>query len=191
MNSILLFDESKPSPTVSQIVIYTLIILITSNVIFNIIVAGQNTETEQGSYNKWSNDHISKWTLLFNEIFTASILSPISEELLFRFLIMKIICTSKLKLDPMCSNVIQSVIFSTAHFSNTIYAEQSLRFTYLQMINSFIMGMISGFVYVHSNSIIPSLLAHMIHNSVAGLKEFNGYCRYLESTKIVSRGKTL
>jgi membrane protease YdiL (CAAX protease family) len=182
---LLLYDESLPAPTITEILIWTGVILVVSNVIFIAICAlfgVDSSETldkeKDKEYVEWSKNGVSPWAVASSEILNSSIYSPIAEELAFRVLLLKILCVRGLKLDFWVSNFIQASIFGTMHLSNVTFTTQTKNYTYLQAISAGISGLVSGFVYKQSNSILPSLIAHVLNNASAGMSEVIGYVKY-------------
>jgi membrane protease YdiL (CAAX protease family) len=114
-----------------------------------------------------------------NETTSGVLYSPIAEEFVFKFLLMKKLLHEYFKFSPMSSNIIQSLCFGVLHKSNSIFSNQTQSFTNIQGLCATINGFISGWVYQKSNSIIPCLLAHMINNAVAGVSEVVGYSDFL------------
>jgi membrane protease YdiL (CAAX protease family) len=187
---ITLLDEEKSAPSISDIIFYTIIILIVSNITFMVLasVVGVNSNTvlekeKDKEYIEWKKRNISPIHLLGSELLNSTIYSPIAEELTFRFLLMKIICIKKIKMSPYIANSIQSIIFGSLHMSNSVYSTQTKTYTNLQTLSATITGFVSGWAYIKSNSIIPSLLAHMINNGIAGSTELFGYMEYLKNEK--------
>lgn len=185
VNSLLLYDETISAPTITEIITWTAVILIVSNVIFIVLCAlfgvdSSNTmdQEKDKEYEKWSKDNISPWAIAGSELLNSSIYSPVAEEITFRFLLLKLVCVKMLKLDFWTSNIIQAVIFGSLHISNITFTTQTKNYTYLQAISAGISGIVSGYVYRASNSIIPSLLAHILNNASAGMSEVIGYIQF-------------
>lgn len=177
-----LFDESLPAPSTMDIVMWVTIILIASNLIFIVLFSlfkiDVNTSLDderQKEYTEWKQKKINPFMLAISELTNSVIFSPLSEELVFRFLLMKVICIEKLQLDVLTANVIQSVLFGSLHLTNNLYSTQTSRYTTLQTISAMISGFVSGWVYQKSNSILPALFAHMINNFMASGQEVFEY----------------
>jgi len=188
MESFLLYDTSKPSPSLREIVIWTCATLIISNLIFVVLctLLGVNSQSsikkeKETEYTEWKKRGISPWSLAVSELLNSTIYAPVAEEVTFRLVLMKIICIQKLQLDPTLANIIQASVFGIMHLSNNVYTTQSKTYTNLQTLSAFISGLVSGYVYIKCNSLIPSLLAHIINNGAAGLSEVIGYIKYRHS----------
>src|SRR5579872_2428134 len=100
LTDLLLFDETKPAPSIGKIMAWTLAILIMSNFIFLILTtvtgikANKELETEKDiEYVEWNKRKLSPWLVLLSELANSTIYSPLAEESVFRFLLMKVVCT--------------------------------------------------------------------------------------------------
>lgn len=183
----MLFDESRPAPSMYTVLIYTVGILVASNLVFVVLCAlvGVDANDSLGKekdkeYVEWAKRKLSPWSVLASEIVNSSLYSPIAEELTFRLLLMKIVCMERLRLSPTMAIIIQGVVFGTMHLTNSVFSIQSGRYTVLQTISALITGLISGWTYYHTNSILPALFSHVLNNASAGLSEVWGYHRYLK-----------
>jgi len=185
LNALILFDTSKPSPALLDILIYTSAILIISNLVFVVLCSlfgidsNKTLDTEKNKeFEEWSKKNIAPWTVAFTELLNTTIYSPIAEEITFRLLLMKVGCVIGAGMNPWTANIIQAIIFGVMHLSNIVHTTQTTKYTVLQTISAMISGFVSGWVYIKCNSLLPSLLAHMINNGVAGLTELIGYLKY-------------
>jgi membrane protease YdiL (CAAX protease family) len=185
LDSLILYDETSPGPSMSEIIIWTGVILVVSNLIFIVLCAivgidpNKTLDTEKDKeYQKWYANNVSPWTVGISEVLGSTIYSPVAEELAFRFLLLKVVCIRELKMNFWAANTLQAVIFGFMHVSNMSFTTQTKKYTYLQSFSAAISGIVSGFVYKQSNSILPSLFAHMINNGAAGASELFGYLSY-------------
>lgn len=185
LNTLILYDETLPSPSVSEIIIWTGAILVVSNLIFIVLCSivgidpNKTLDTEKDKeYNKWYDNNVSPWIVGLSELLGSTIYSPIAEELAFRFLLLKVICIRNLNMNFWAANILQSAIFGIMHVSNMSFTTQTKKYTYLQSFSAAISGLVSGFAYKQSNSLLPSLFAHMINNGAAGTSELFGYISY-------------
>ena len=120
-----LFDEDKPAPSLQLIILYTVLIIVLSNIIFlavckicNINPNKYVNDEKEREYKEWKSKNMSIWKLVLTEGLNTTLYSPIAEELVFRFLLMKIVLTKGLKLNTCLSNIIQSFIFGLLHLTN-------------------------------------------------------------------------
>lgn len=191
LDSIILFDENIPGPTTFDIVIYTAGILIASNLIFIFLCSivgidsSQTLETEKDKeFVEWRKRKISPWAVAASELMNSTIYSPVAEEIFFRLVLMKYIFIRGAGMNYWVANVLQAVIFGLMHMSNSVYSTQTSGYTDIQTFSSMISGLVSGWVYIKCNSLIPLVLAHMINNGVAGAGELAGYVKYLKNHPI-------
>jgi len=197
-DDILLYDSSRPAPSITEILLWTGVILVVSNVIFMTVCALFGVDSsdtldkeKDKEYVEWAKNNVSPWAVASSELLNSSIYSPIAEELAFRVLLLKFICVRGLKLNFWVANFIQASVFGTMHMSNVTFTTQTKNYTYLQSISAGISGLISGFVYRQSNSILPSLIAHMLNNASAGISEVVGYVKYRKDNQQSSSKRKL
>lgn len=183
-----LFDSAGHSPDVSTIVLWAAIILLVSQTLFLVLTklmgmndVSQNLETEKNKeYKTWAAKGVSPWFVLFCDVVNSSLYGPIVEEFVFRFLLMKKILVEVFHFPPQHANVIQAAVFGSMHMTNSVFSVQSVAYSNLQALSSGISGLVSGWVYIQSNSILPSLLSHMLNNFLASSSEVYGYMKYLQ-----------
>jgi membrane protease YdiL (CAAX protease family) len=189
LEELLLFDSSKPAPDWTNVFIYSAVIIIATQLTFMALtklmgIDNVNIELDSekdNEYAEWQKKNISPWSVLFTEIVSSSIYSPIAEELMFRVLLMKFVFSKQLGLNNWTSNILQSLIFGGMHLTNTVFSTQTSKYTKLQTLSATIAGLISGWTYYHTNSIMPSLIAHFINNASAGMSEVIGYSKHLRT----------
>jgi membrane protease YdiL (CAAX protease family) len=185
LGSLILFDESRPSPELTSIFIWAVAILIVSNFTFLILCKLMGVDTaktldneKSKEYAEWVKRGISPWSVTASEIMNSTIYSPVAEEMAFRVILQKFLLTRGAGLNPIAAVIIQGIIFGIMHLSNSVYTTQSKKYTYMQALSATISGIVSGWVYYHTNSVLPSLLAHAINNGAAGVSEVSGYVKY-------------
>ncbi len=95
-------------------------------------------------------------------LFTTSVCAPIIEEIIFRG---QILVSVRERFGAFVAVVISAVLFALAHFSVP-----------QQLINAFIVGLILGFIYVRTGSLLAVILIHAINNAMAfiGMEFFGG-----------------
>lgn len=187
---LLLFDENKEVPSLSKILLYTVIIIVASNIVFmafcfilGIDPAKQIEKEKQVEYKEWKEKGLSVTSLAISELFNTVIYSPTVEELLFRVLLMKFILVRYFKISYWVANGIQSIAFGSLHLTNNIYSTQTTKYTSLQTLSATISGFISGWAYIQSNSVLPCLFSHILNNGTASFSEVIGYYNYLKNNK--------
>jgi membrane protease YdiL (CAAX protease family) len=183
---LLLFDPNKPAPSFNNILLWTIAIMLIGNIIFlilcklkgiNIKNSINNSVTKE--YAIWKSRNISPIKVALTELINSIMYSPIAEELVFRLVLMKTIFVEKLKINPYISSIMQGLIFGAIHSTNEVFGSQSCEYTSLQSLSSTITGIITGWVYVKSNSILPCLLAHILNNTSASINTLVGYNNYI------------
>ena len=185
VNMMLLFDESLPGPSLTEVLIWTGVIIVASNLIFVVLCAlvGINSSKtldheKSAEYSEWLKNKVSPWAVAGSEFLNSSLYSPVAEELAFRFLLLKILCVRGLGMNFWVANVVQALVFGTMHMTNVAFTTQTKTYTYLQTLSASISGLVSGWVYRQSNSILPPLIAHVLNNASAGFSEVMGYVDY-------------
>ena len=94
--------------------------------------------------------------------FIVCLLVPLVEELVFRGAVLRALLASKPKLDGAAENrrhwimiAISALLFSLAHLNPA------------QMIHAFFIGLLLGWMYYRTNSIVPGVVFHWVNNTVA------------------------
>lgn len=87
-------------------------------------------------------------------IMTAVLAAPILEELLFRGVIQRSIT---MKYGGLTGVVVAAAIFGIIHFNP------------VQVVNAFVVGLILGFIYYKTNSLISVMIIHAVNNAMAYL----------------------
>jgi membrane protease YdiL (CAAX protease family) len=179
---LLLFDPSRPAPSFHEIVIFAILVFLLSVVTFRVAVNLMKPdlvkESSQDKKKEMSNLEHKKITpaeLAMSEFINAGIYAPIAEELFFRLFIFKTLLVRRLKWNPHVANVFQAVLFGLFHISNMLYSTTEISNVYMQIASATISGLISGWAYMYSNSILPSFLAHAVNNTLAISSEVNTY----------------
>ncbi len=86
-------------------------------------------------------------------LFTTSICAPIIEEIIFRG---QILGSVRERFGAFVAVIVSATLFALAHFSVP-----------QQLINAFIVGLILGFIYVRTGSLLAVILIHAINNAMA------------------------
>lgn len=88
------------------------------------------------------------WALL-----TTTVCAPVLEEILFRGLILG---SCRERFGGFWAVIISSILFALAHFSVP-----------QQLVNAFIVGIILGFIYIRTGSLLAVMVLHAINNGLA------------------------
>jgi membrane protease YdiL (CAAX protease family) len=189
VQEILKFDPHKPMASVQVQVITTVAILVFSTLTFTAILNhvlpktfSDKMDTDKDKeFSAMKKKGVSFRSLVFGEILNGSIHAPISEELFFRFLLFKLVLVRGMKLNPHTANVVQAVIFGGLHMSNTVYSDQHATMSFAQSISSGITGLVCGYSYYYTNSILPAMMAHVINNLIASYDQIQAYSNFLHA----------
>jgi len=111
-------------------------------------------------------------------IFSLFLITMIMEELIFRnYLINLFIRTVKLQI--ILGIFISSLIFSLYHI-HTWFVYKDLRISVIYLINSFLLGLFNGYIFLT----LGLITCIIIHTSIAFLFYYNLYKRYFKKEKI-------
>lgn len=83
------------------------------------------------------------------------ILAPIAEEMCFRGAILRKLLTMFPKLQHWIAIAVSAVLFALAHFN------------VVQSLHAFLIGLLLGWLYYRTDSILPGIVFHWINNTVA------------------------
>ncbi len=118
-------------------------------ILVNIIFSSQSAQTDAQRVSVLINK-LPLYLLIF-----AIVFAPISEELFFRALLISVI--SK-RFGSMIGIVAPAILFGLVHFT---YGSK------LEILVTFLIGLLFGYIYKKSNSILPTIIAHAIYNALA------------------------
>jgi len=189
-DEILKFDPTLPSISGQHLIVATLAILVLTTLIFRVsliffpdstkddVVKDKNLE-----YKEFERKKINPQILIVGEVINGSLIPSLQEELLFRFVLLKLLFVRGLKMNIHSANFLQAIIFGSCHMGNAIYSEQTTRISFIQSLSASITGLLCGYSYYYTNSIIPSIAAHMINNILASYDQVSAYKNYLKETK--------
>jgi membrane protease YdiL (CAAX protease family) len=196
IRELILFDVTKPMASYSTIVTVAISAVIFNNIIYNIVLRNSSktyVETLSGEqdteFDTYKDKNISPAILGISEFINSGIYAPMVEELFFRFLFLKLILIKIFKFNFHTANFFHAVIFGSLHMTNAIVADQEFNRTVMQSIMAGIGGLISGYTYKYTNTILTPLLSHFINNMLSAGSEFIEYSRYYE--RIVERFRIL
>ena len=187
-NELLKFDPNKDvSDTKSQI-LAAIGILLFSNMSFIVLMKvfakdllNKSENDEKEELKEYKEKEISPTNLYLSDCLNSVLYAPIVEELVFRFFIFKTILYRKFNMNIHSANILQAFIFGGFHITNSTFGEQRLSTTIVQVIAATISGIINGYSYIYTNSILPSILAHILNNLLATHSNYVSYKDYLEN----------
>lgn len=194
IKELLLFDSTKPMADFGVILAVAVSAVILNNIIFGIILSKSEmkdslNEDDNSEYKALKDKGISPAVLGFSEVLNSGIYAPLVEELFFRFLLFKLLLIKGFKLNVHVANVIHAVIFGSLHMTNAVMSDQGINKTILQSIASGTGGLISGYTYMYTNSILTPLLSHFLNNMIATGHEMIDYMHFYST--IVEKFKVL
>lgn len=187
IRELILFDVTKPMASYSTIVTVAISAVIFNNIIYNIVLRNSSrtyVDTLSGEqdteFDNYKEKNISPAILGISEFINSGIYAPMVEELFFRFLFLKLILIKIFKFNFHTANFFHAVIFGSLHMTNAIVADQEFNRTVMQSIMAGIGGLIAGYTYKYTNTILTPLLSHFINNMLSAGSEFIDYSRYYE-----------
>lgn len=196
IRELILFDVSKPMASYSTIVTVAISAVIFNNIIYNIVLRNASktyVDTLSGEqdteFDTYKDKNISPTILGISEFINSGIYAPMVEELFFRFLFLKLILIKIFKFNFHTANFFHAVIFGSLHMTNAIVADQEFNRTVMQSVMAGIGGLISGYTYKYTNTILTPLLSHFINNMLSAGSEFIEYSKYYE--RIVEKFRIL
>jgi membrane protease YdiL (CAAX protease family) len=189
---LLKFDASKPSTSFLNQIVLGIAIMIFSNMVFvvflkmmgNGIISKVDEETKDG-YDKFQDRNVSPKALLLSDILNSVIYAPITEELFFRYFLFKTIFVRYFNLNIHTANILQSLIFGGFHITNTVFTDQKKVTTLVQMLSATIAGVVQGYVYYYSNSIVPGVVSHVVNNLLATHYAYSNYSKYIKQEQTI------
>lgn len=121
---------------------------------------------------------IPTWFDILNVTFGAGV----REEFIYRFLIMKVMCTELLNLSVPLSIGISALLFAIVHLENITHIgnkeEVKVELSY-QFMYTFVFGIVYGYLYWYTNDLIFVMVLHGLFDVVSVVKGIIG--RYHES----------
>jgi membrane protease YdiL (CAAX protease family) len=181
-SELLQFDSNRPVATNREILLSSVAIFVLSTLIYSVsmrVFAGkllaESKSDRKKEYTVYKSKGVSPRMLVIAELLNAGVYAPFAEELFFRFFLFKSIFYRKFGMNIHVANLLQSGMFSVFHLSNVLYDGNRLSNVSAQMMSSLISGMVSGYAYYYTNSILPSFLAHALNNVIATSIEYTNY----------------
>jgi membrane protease YdiL (CAAX protease family) len=178
------FDVTKPTSKFSEIIIIAVGAVILNNIIYNVAMkhfSKEFTETLQDEYEdeleSTRDSNITPMIYGISEMLNSAVYAPMVEELFFRFLLLKLVLIKGFSINKHKANIIHAVIFGAMHMTNAVVSDQQINRTIIQSIMAGIGGLISGYTYMYTNSIITPLISHMINNALAAGSQVIDYAK--------------
>jgi hypothetical protein len=112
-----------------------------------------------------------------------SMISDVSQELLFRLLAMKYLIIEA-GINVHVANVIQSLIFGFFHMTNIVTQGKSRDSAIYQSFASLIVFFLIGYLFLYTNSIFPCIIIHILHNQSLCLQAVSDYAGFLEQSEL-------
>jgi membrane protease YdiL (CAAX protease family) len=190
IKELLLFDTTKPMADFGVILAVAVCAVILNNIVFSLILSKTSMKDSLGDeenteYEALKEKGISPALLGVSEVLNSGIYAPLVEELFFRFLLFKVLMVKTFNLNIHTANILHAVIFGSLHMTNAVMSDQGINKTILQSIASATGGLISGYTYVYTNSILTPLLSHFLNNMIATGHEMIDYMHFY--SKIAER----
>jgi membrane protease YdiL (CAAX protease family) len=196
IRELLLFDVTKPMADYPTILIVAISAVIFNNILYSIFMKNMPSyyhevlNNEQGTeFESYKEKNISPLVLGVSELINSGIYAPMVEELFFRFLFLKIILIKVFKFNFHTANFFHAIIFGSLHMTNAVVSDQQLNRTIIQSIMAGCGGLIAGYTYLYTNTILTPLLSHFINNMMSAGSEFIDYAQHYKT--IVEKFKIL
>jgi len=188
IRELLLFDVTKPMANYSTIILVAVSAVLLNNIIYTVYMRNATHSymdtlvEEQGrEFDVYKDKKISPLVLGVSEFINSGIYAPMVEELFFRFLFLKIVLIKIFKFDFHTANFFHAVIFGALHMTNAVVSDQEINRTIIQSVMAGFGGLIAGYTYSYTNTILTPLLSHFINNMMSAGSEFIDYSRHYEA----------
>jgi hypothetical protein len=188
IRELLLFDVTKPMADYPTIIIVAISAVIFNNILYTMFMRNmpQNynevLNDEQGrEFETYKEKKISPLVLGISELVNSGIYAPMVEELFFRFLFLKIILMKVFKFNFHTANFFHAIIFGALHMTNAVVSDQELNRTIVQSVMAGCGGLIAGYTYSYTNTILTPLLSHFINNMMSAGSEFIDYAQHYQT----------
>ncbi len=196
IRELILYDVTKPMANYSTIILVAVSAVLLNNIIYTVYMRNATSKymdtlvEEQGrEFDVYKDKQISPLVLGVSEFINSGIYAPMVEELFFRFLFLKIVLIKIFKFDFHTANFFHAVIFGALHMTNAVVSDQEINRTIIQSVMAGFGGLIAGYTYLYTNTILTPLLSHFINNMMSAGSEFIDYSKHYEA--IVEKFKIL
>ena len=184
----MLYDVTKPMANYSTIILVAVSAVLLNNIIYTVYMRNATSKymdtlvEEQGrEFDVYKDKQISPLVLGVSEFINSGIYAPMVEELFFRFLFLKIVLIKIFKFDFHTANFFHAVIFGALHMTNAVVSDQEINRTIIQSVMAGFGGLIAGYTYAYTNTILTPLLSHFINNMMSAGSEFIDYSQHYKT----------
>ena len=196
IKELLLFDVTKPMADYSTILIVAISAVIFNNILYNIFLkhvpdtyVDTLNDEQTSEFDVYKDKNISPVILGVSELINSGIYAPMVEELFFRFLFLKIVLIKIFKFNFHTANLVHAIIFGSLHMTNAVVSDQHINRTIIQSMMAGVGGLLAGYTYAYTNTILTPLLSHFINNMLSAGSEFIDYAQHYQ--KIVEKFRIL
>jgi membrane protease YdiL (CAAX protease family) len=196
IRELILFDVTKPMANYSTIITVAVAAVVFNNILYNIFLkhvpdtyVDTLNEEQTSEFDVYKDKNISPVILGVSELINSGIYAPMVEELFFRFLFLKIVLIKIFKFNFHTANLIHAIIFGSLHMTNAVVSDQHINRTIIQSMMAGVGGLLAGYTYAYTNTILTPLLSHFINNMLSAGSEFIDYAQHYQ--KIVEKFRIL
>lgn len=95
----------------------------------------------------------------------------IREELVYRFLLMRVICIDLLRLPIWASIQISALFFGMCHIGNvpSFRNNEEIMAVMRQIVGAYIIGIFDGFLYMYTNNIVFLMIIHGMYDTIINI----------------------
>ncbi len=196
IRELILFDVTKPMANYSTIITVAVAAVIFNNILYNIFLkhvpdtyVDTLNDEQTSEFDVYKDKNISPVILGVSELINSGIYAPMVEELFFRFLFLKIVLIKIFKFNFHTANLVHAIIFGSLHMTNAVVSDQHINRTIIQSMMAGVGGLLAGYTYAYTNTILTPLLSHFINNMLSAGSEFIDYAQHYQ--KIVEKFRIL
>ena len=115
-------------------------------------------------------------------VLRRSLYSSISEELLFRVIVLKCL-VQKFGMRGWHANILQAVVFGSLHMTNAVTRQQGVKTSVCQSLIASVSFWLYGWSFMTTNSIWPALVVHMFGNLYFSVNDGLAYEEFYDEKK--------
>ena len=166
-DEILRFDAKKPAASFkNQALVAGLMALWlwVSPLVSSALISEKSLERETlREYNWRVKNGVTPGRQMAVGILRRSFYSSVSEELLFRVIVLKCL-VYKVGMKSWQANILQAVVFGSLHMTNAVTRQQGVKTSVCQSVIASVSFWLYGWSFMTTNSIWPALVVHMFGN---------------------------